>query len=77
MYCLHCGDCCKRLSPISSPEPYPYIIEKEKDGQIYVLCGTYDKRPKECINHQFPARVCPIGNSIIQSLNSDQLRHKE
>lgn len=27
MYCLHCGDCCRRMSPISHPAPCPHIVE--------------------------------------------------
>lgn len=57
MYCLHCGDCCLRMSPISAPEPCPEII---KDGTFF-FCKKYKARPKECENHKHPFRFCAIG----------------
>lgn len=76
MYCLHCGDCCKRMRPISAPDPCPYLIERELDGQQYVLCSIYDNRPEECRNHSFPARVCPIGASLLDLPTTDALRKR-
>ena len=62
MYCLHCGDCCKRMSPISAPESCPYI---RIDGD-YVFCSRYERRPEECIKHTFySARFCPIGLNVL------------
>jgi len=60
MYCLHCGDCCRRMSPIAIPCPY---IMKVKD---YVFCSEYPNRPKECKNHNFDARFCPIGLDVLK-----------
>ncbi|SMF95685.1 hypothetical protein SAMN02949497_3059 [Methylomagnum ishizawai] len=57
MNCLHCGDCCLRMSPISAPEPCPHLVIS---GTFY-FCGIYDRRPDECRNHSFPSRHCPIG----------------
>ena len=58
MDCLHCGDCCLRISPIStSYGPCPYLI---KDGTFY-FCKVYDRRPSECRSHKFDFRFCPIG----------------
>lgn len=57
MRCLHCGDCCLRMSPISAPEPCPNIVVI---GTFY-LCGSYSTRPEECVNHSFPSSNCPIG----------------
>ena len=62
MYCLYCGDCCKRMSPISQPEPCPYLIEKDS----FCFCSVYDHRPKECANHDFPARFCPVGVDVLK-----------
>ena len=62
MYCLHCGDCCLRMSPISAPEPCPHIVQ---DGDFF-FCGEYESRPEDCIKHRFPSRVCPIG---VENLN--------
>ena len=59
MNCLHCGDCCLRMSPISTPDPCPHLIQ---DGTFY-FCGIYDRRPNECYKHDFPFRFCPIGMS--------------
>ena len=62
MYCLHCGDCCKRMSPISNPDPCPYLRE---DG-TFVFCDRYESRPEECIRHTFHgARFCPIGLDVL------------
>lgn len=61
MYCLHCGDCCLRMSPISSPNPCPNLTQ---DGTFY-FCGTYESRPSECVNHRFPSLFCPIGMDIL------------
>ena len=62
MDCLHCGDCCKRMSPISAPEPCPHIRE---DGD-FVFCSNYERRIEECINHTFHgARFCPIGLDVL------------
>jgi len=57
MDCLYCGDCCLRMSPKSAPDPCPDIIQ---DGSYY-FCGCYETRPRECVNHEFQARYCPIG----------------
>ena len=62
MDCLHCGDCCKRMSPLSAPEPCPNIIE---DGD-FCFCVNYNTRPEQCKNHKFPMRFCPIGLSILK-----------
>ena len=62
MYCLYCGDCCKRMSPLSAPEPCPNIVE---DGNFY-FCANYTTRPSECETHSFPMRFCPIGLDILK-----------
>lgn len=67
MYCLYCGDCCRRMSPISQPEPCPHLIETG----TFVFCGVYQHRPKECVSHEYPARFCPIGMSVLGLSMSD------
>jgi len=57
MNCLHCGDCCLRMSPVSQPEPCPLLIVVDN----FYFCGDYNNRPKECKNHLMPYRHCPIG----------------
>ncbi len=56
MNCLHCGDCCLRMSPLSDG-PCPHIIEK----QGFFFCSEYASRPNQCRNHKFPFKHCPIG----------------
>ncbi len=72
MYCLHCGDCCRRMSPLSAPEPCPHLIERG----TFVFCGIYDRRPEECRKHDFPARVCPVGASMLDLPTTDALRKR-
>ena len=62
MYCLYCGDCCKRMSPISNPEPCPHMFA---DG-TFCFCSRYSNRPKECREHEYQSRFCPIGLSILR-----------
>ena len=59
MNCLHCGDCCKRMSPLGSP--CRFIIEQGS----FIFCSVYSKRPVECVNHDFPSRHCPIGCDVL------------
>lgn len=72
MDCLHCGDCCKRMSPISAPEPCPHLIEQG----TFVFCGRYKRRPRECREHEFPARMCPIGMDVLDIQTPDELRKR-
>lgn len=55
MICLHCGDCCSRMSPLGSPCP-----KLVRHGSFY-FCSDYENRPRECATHGFPFPVCPIG----------------
>jgi len=58
------------MSPISQPEPCPYLVE---DGS-FVFCTRYNNRPKECANHEYQARFCPIGMQILGLNSPDKLR---
>lgn len=72
MYCFYCGDCCKRLSPISNPEPCPYLIN---DGS-FVFCSRYTRRPKECSNYEYQTRFCPIGIQVLGLNSTDKTRER-
>jgi hypothetical protein len=72
MYCLHCGDCCLRMSPISAPEPCPKI---KQDGDFF-FCGDYKNRPEECAKHDFPSRFCPVGMMKLNLLTPDEVRSR-
>lgn len=70
MYCLHCGDCCRRLSPLTGDdEQCPHIVESND----YIFCKIYSNRPKECANHKFPTRFCPIGLDVLNINSPDQV----
>jgi hypothetical protein len=62
MKCLHCGHCCKNLSPFGEGI-CKYL--KEYPNKIF-LCSIYDRRPKECRKHIYPMSICPIGLDILQ-----------
>lgn len=65
MTCLHCGDCCLRMSPLSQ-KACPLLI---KDENFY-FCKSYKTRPMQCKNHSFPCRFCPIGISKLNLTES-------
>ena len=72
MHCLHCGDCCLRMSPISAPDPCPHIDHR---GDFY-FCGCYETRPEQCVNHSFPTRVCPIGADKLKIDDPEKMRQR-
>jgi len=73
MYCLHCGDCCKRMSPITgNGDPCPDLIEEGS----FVFCGRYKSRPIECECHDFPSRFCPIGLDILGISDIEKIRQR-
>jgi len=43
------------MSPLGSP--CKFIIQIDD----FIFCSVYSKRPKECVNHDFPSRYCPVG----------------
>ena len=60
--CLYCGDCCKRMSPISEG-PCPRLIEIGS----FVFCGDYKNRPDKCKSHCFSGyHICPIGIDVLK-----------
>lgn len=67
--CLHCGDCCKRMSPLNGG-CCPNVLEV---GTFY-FCNDYENRPTECVNHGFCSRFCPIGLSVL-GLDTEEKVH--
>ena len=81
MNCLHCGDCCLRMSPISAPDPCQHLIEMKNPAASvrtppFYFCAIYDHRPKQCRNHNYQASHCPIGLDKLGFTNSDQVRQR-
>jgi len=72
MNCLHCGDCCLRMSPLSAPDPCPNIV---REGTFY-FCGDYEHRPEECVNHTFHAIHCPVGLTVLDISSPDKVRER-
>jgi hypothetical protein len=72
MECLACGDCCKRMSPLTNSEktPCPRLVMNEDIAH----CARYADRPKECASHDFPARICPIGMSVLKLTTSEAVQ---
>jgi len=63
------------MSPISNPNPCPHLIIKESNYvRPYHFCGIYENRPKECENHSFPMRFCPIEISIFNFDNPTSIQ---
>jgi len=60
------------MSPISTPEPCPHIIEIDS----FVFCAIYADRPDECRDHILPFKVCPIGASMLEINSTDELRKR-
>ena len=69
MECLYCGDCCLRMSPISSPESCPFIVCDDD----FVFCRCYSNRPHSCERHEFPTRFCPIGIEKLKLKTAQQI----
>lgn len=72
MYCLHCGDCCLRMSPLSAP----YACEHIKQVDDFYFCGIYGKRPEQCENHTFHSQFCPIGIGKLKLDDIDAIRKR-
>jgi hypothetical protein len=71
MDCLHCGDCCTRMSPLSEG-PCPHIV---RDGS-FVFCGIYALRPGQCRRHEYPCSRCPVGLDVLGIHDSETLRRR-
>jgi len=61
MNCLHCGDCCLRMSPLTNGSPCPKL---KLNGTFY-FCSVYENRPYQCYKHKFDSRFCPIGMDVL------------
>ena len=60
------------MSPLSAPEPCPNLVVK---GTFH-FCGDYEHRPEECVNHDFPAHVCPIGAGMLDIRDAEAMRQR-
>lgn len=74
--CIHCGDCCRFLSPLTDSEedPCPHLIEAGPGlcSPPAYLCAIYHIRPEQCRAHSFNGhRWCPIGLSVVQPAAPD------
>ena len=72
MQCLHCGNCCKHMSPISNPNPCPHLTQ---DGDYY-FCSEYVNRPQECADQDFDSRFCPIGMRVLGFDTAIEVAHR-
>ncbi len=62
MYCLYCGDCCLRMSPLTNGTTCPKL---KQDGTFF-FCSDYANRPDQCYRHKFDSQFCPIGMSVLK-----------
>ena len=63
MQCLHCGGCCKSMSPKSAPFRCPDLIRIEQ----YYFCRNYENSPELCQRFNFEEfRYCPYGMNELQ-----------
>jgi len=60
------------MSPLSAPEPCQHLVQHG----TFVFCKIYDRRPEECKKHDFPARFCPIGISVLDLTTADSVRQR-
>jgi hypothetical protein len=75
MECLHCGECCRKMSPLtaSEHEPCPSIVEVGG----FTFCAIYRNRPRQCSDHDFSfARFCPVGLSVLELDGLDKIRQR-
>jgi hypothetical protein len=78
MLCLRCGECCRTMSPLmEDPEHEPcWFLRMAGD---VATCEIYHetRRPKQCVAHDFPASVCPIGRDVLNIHDADSLAARE
>ncbi len=74
MICLSCGDCCKRMSPLTSSET-EVCPQLQSEQRVY-YCGEYGNRPTQCYKHDFPAYVCPVGKSVLKIQTEEELKDR-
>ncbi len=68
MNCLHCGDCCTKLSADTCPN-------LKQHGDFY-FCGSYGDRPEDCARYSHPTDVCPVGVKKLAITSSRELRRR-
>ena len=69
MYCLRCGDCCRRMAP-SGINPCPLL---EFEGDV-AKCTDYENRPEECKDHNFLSTFCPIGLAVLKITQEEAIK---
>jgi len=69
MRCLHCGDCCNRMSPKNGGK-CPDVVAV---GKLF-FCRDYENRPTECVNHSFSSQVCPVGKTVLNANCDSDIR---
>ena len=71
MECLHCGGCCKTMSPRSAPFVCPDLIRRG----AYYFCRCYEHSPQLCQKFNFEEFCyCPYG---MNELNLSYPKDKE
>jgi len=70
MQCLHCGGCCKSMSPKSAPFRCPDLVRIEG----YYFCRRYESSPELCRRFNFEEfRYCPYGMNELGLSDPDDL----
>lgn len=63
MHCLHCGICCKQISPKSAPFTCPDLV---RTGDYY-FCKCYAHSPRLCQEFDvIDIEYCPYGLNHLQ-----------
>ncbi len=62
---MHCGECCRDISPFGNPCPY---LEQRS---TFFFCSIYDRRSEECRNHTYPFKICPVGMEKLSLIDDD------
>ena len=72
MTCLACGDCCNRMSPFTHGK-CPNVVESKP---TVFVCGIYNSRPEECVKHDYPCHVCPVGLNTLGITDPEAMRQR-
>jgi len=72
MHCLGCGHCCSSFAPCGI-NPCPALVEVRPS---VFRCSAYENRPKQCKDHDYPGRFCPIGVDVLGFTEADQVARR-